>query len=591
MISVVGKGGNPIRMYMELRTRFLTLIFGWVLAATSMAQSIERVTVGETSDADQLNPYTNFSATGSYINEYLYCALLRTDKSSGDFVPLLAESLPKISDDLLGYTYSLNPLAKFNSGKKVTARDVVFSLKMIRNPYVNNSQKRVQYDAIAGAEILDEHTVTIRVNKPNSQGLRLTGDFAVLSEDYFDPSHSLDAVSIAEESQGDKLSMVKSTPLKATAEKMNVFGSTFASFNEDATCGTYVLLNWRRGAEILLGVNKKFWGRKLTTLPNDYFKQNVAEIRFEINSDEATLRKAVFDQRYDMMTSVPQALFANLSEIPNLAKNYQFLSPPSASYEYIGLNTKTGARQRNIALEDLSVRQALARIVHVDLLMVQVCNGLGTRITSEFSASHPDCRNADLSLIPFDLKKANEILEKAGWIDRDGNGIREKTIDGEEVSLVLECIYNDNKRERQQIAEHLQANAREAGMLISVTPLPWADYLKQLKSGDFDIYLGAWVPDPNEDSYRQIWHTKSWGKGSNFVGFGSEASDKLIEMYDETIENGAHRALAHEIQKLIYDAQPYIFLWANNQCLIVSRKFTKAPIYTLRPGFWIPAWE
>ena len=58
------------------------------------AQSIPLVTVGEASDADQLNPFTNFSATGSYINEYLFASLIRTDKATVEYVPFLAEALP-----------------------------------------------------------------------------------------------------------------------------------------------------------------------------------------------------------------------------------------------------------------------------------------------------------------------------------------------------------------------------------------------------------------------------------------------------------------------------------------------------------------
>ncbi|MBP6639952.1 MAG: hypothetical protein KA293_06620 [Bacteroidia bacterium] len=569
--------------------RLLLLMLLWTGAMN--AQSIERVTVGETSDADQLNPYTNFSATGSYINEYLFFSLLRTDKKTGDFVPLLAENLPEVSSDMLSYTYTIHPFAKFNSGKKVTARDVVFSIKALRNPYVNNSQKRVHFEIITDANALDERRVVIHVKKPNSQAMRITGEFAILSEEHFDPEHSLDAVSISEEGLGDKLGMDKLKALKTVADGLNVYGSSFAAFNPDPTCGSYILTAWRRGAEIVLGTNKHFWGKKVLPLPNDYFKQNVGEIRFEIVSEEAAIRKAIFENRFDLFASMPQQIFANLSDIPALAAKYQFVSPPGPSYEYIGLNMRSTDRGRNPATADVAVRRALAHLVHVDLLAVQVCYGLGTRIASEYPATRPDFKNPDLPLIPFDPEKANSILDQSGWLDHDANGLRDKTIGGEDVQIVLECIYNENKSERKAIADHLAENALKAGILVSVVPLPWKEYLARLKSGDFEIAIGAWVADPNEDTYRQIWHSKSWGVGSNFVGFGSKESDAQVERYDETIDPGKHLALSKEIQKSIYDQQPYVFLWTNNQCLVLSKRFAKAPIYNLRPGFWIAAWE
>lgn len=558
---------------------------------SSAGQAIERVIVGETSDVDQLNPFTNFSATGSYINEYLFASLIRTDKSTGEFVPLIAESLPDISSDMLTYTYSIHPLAKFNNGKKITSRDIVFSFKTQRNQFVNNSQKRSHFEAITDILALDEQHVAFFVAKPNSQAMRITGEFAIVSEDFFDPNKSLDDVSLADELLGDRMSIEKLQALKAVAERVNVYGSSFASFNADPTCGVYALTNWKRGAEIVLGANKRFWGKKLDSIPNDFFKQNVAEIKFEITTDEAVLRKGLFENHYDLVSSTPYQLHADLNQVPALLKNYQFPSPPGPSYEYIGINMRPISRHRNPSTGELAVRQALARLVHVDLLMVQVCAGLGTRIASDCPASRPDDRNTDLALVPFDIAQANQILDKAGWKDSDDNGLRDKKVAGEEVQIVLECIYNENKPERKIIAEHLQENARQAGILVTITELPWKEYLARLKAGDFDLSIGAWVSDPNEDTYRQIWHRKSWGKGSNFVGFGSESTDKLIAQYDETIDPVKHKSVSKAIQKAIYDAQPYIFLWANNQCLVLSRRFSKAPIYALRPGFWIAAWE
>ncbi|HEX2900826.1 MAG TPA: ABC transporter substrate-binding protein, partial [Bacteroidia bacterium] len=429
------------------------------------------------------------------------------------------------------------------------------------------------------------------VKKPSSQALRITGEFGILSEQHFDPQKTLDAVSIDEEGLGDRMGMAKSQALKAVAERLNVYGSSFASFDPAPTCGSYTLLGWRRGAEIVLGANKHFWGRKMEVIPHDFFKQNVAEIRIEVVSDEAKLRKAVFENHFDIISSMPPQLFANLKEIPALTSKFQFLSPPGPSYEYIGFNMRSVERKRHPATADVAVRRAIARLVHVDLLAVQVCYGLGTRIASEAPVGRLEYVNQDLPLVPFDVKKANEILDQAGWIDTDNNGLRDKRIGGEDVQIVLECIYNENKAERKAIADHIAENALKAGILVVATPLPWKEYLNRLKSGDFEIAIGAWVADPNEDTYRQIWHSKSWGVGSNFVGFGGKASDLLIERYDETIDPAKHMALSKEIQKSIYDQQPYVFLWANNQCLALNRRYEKAPIYNLRPGFWIAAWE
>lgn len=555
------------------------------------AQSIPRVTVCETADADKLNPFLSFTATGNSVGEYIFFSLLRTDKATGAFVPLLASGLPQVSDDQLSYVYTIHPLAKFNNGKKITARDVVFSFMTLRNPFVENGQQRSQYDAIVGIQALDEARVAFKLSKPNSQAMRLTGEFAVLSEDFFDPTHSLEGLTLKALSMRSFLGGEKEASLKAVAERINLYGSSMAAFSPDPTCGSYVPVSWKRGSEIVLQANKHFWGRKLATTPNEFFAQNVEEIRIEVSNDPATIRKGVFERRYDLVSSTPRPLFASLIDIPTLAAQFDFINLEGPSYEYIGMNMRAGDHGRNLGLEELAVRQALAEAIYVDELMVKVCSALGTRIAVECAVSRPEARNGELPLRPYDAKAAGARLAAAGWTDADGNGIREKVVDGEERNLVLECIYNENRPERKLIAEHLQAKAKEVGILVSLNPLTWDEYLAKLEAGDFDLYIGAWVSDPNEDTYRQVWHTQSIGEGSNFVGFGDEMSDRLIEYYDETTEPEAHVALGKEIQRIIYDQQPYIFLWANNQCLIRSKRYSQVPTYGSRPGYWIASWK
>ncbi|MFN8395665.1 MAG: ABC transporter substrate-binding protein [Bacteroidia bacterium] len=554
------------------------------------AQSIERVVVGESSDADKLNPYTNFSATGSYINEYLYSSLLRTDKGSGHYLPMLATDLPEISEDQLTFTYAIHPLARFNNGDKITAEDVAFSLKAVRNPWVNNSQKRVHYEAITQVQVIDENTVRFHVARPSSQALRITSDFAILSRAYFDPSNTLSSITLADLSHGTKVPSQKAQVLRAVAERLNVFGTSGTSWEAAPTCGTYVLTEWTRGVSINLEANKHFWGRKLDAPLNIYFAQNVAQIEFQIETNEQQLRRGIFEGRYDLVASMPPSLYSNLIHIPALVEKYKFVAPNGPSYEYVGLNMKAGSRGRNRGMEDLAVRQALSQLVHVDLLMVLHAYGLGSRMASDFPAQHPGYQNTDLPLIEFDPDAANSALDKAGWLDSDGNGLRDRVVDGEEVQLVLECIYNDNSNLRKAIAEHIAENAMKAGILVVPVPLPWKEYMARLNKGDFEISLGAWVADPNEDSYRQIWHSKSWGSGSNFVGFGDEETDHQIELYDETIDPNLHKAMSLEIQQKIYSQQPYIFLWRNDLCTMVSKRYEKMPIFSFRPGFWIPAW-
>ncbi|HHG84142.1 MAG TPA: hypothetical protein ENJ82_05270 [Bacteroidetes bacterium] len=568
----------------------LSLILLCSLLGMLNAQQIDRLVIGESSDVDKLNPLTNFSATGSYINEYLFSSLLRTDKATGKFVPILAEGLPKISEDELTYNYVLNSAAKFNSGKKITAEDVVFSLKLVKNHLVNNSQKRIHYTAVREAVAGENGNVEIKLRKQSAQGLRITSDFAILSEDFFDPEKKLREISFTELENVNALSAERLASLQLVAARVNAFGTGRKTFNNDATCGPYLLSEWTVNQKIVLVVNKKFWGRKIGK-QNMFFAQNVANLEFQVISDPKKIRTSIFQGSVDLFTSLPADLYFELSDIPKLQNSYIFHSPPQNSYDYIGMNMRGEERGRSAVLADVKVRKAMAHLVDVELLLERVRFGLGERIAAEYPSYRPGFRNTDLELVAYDIAKAKELLAQAGWKDGNGNGLLDKEIKGETVEFVLECIYNENTAARALIAEELQKVAREAGVLISVVALPWKEYISRLQKGDFDLAIGAWVSDPNEDTYAQIWHRKNWGGGSNFVGFGDAESDALIEAYDATLDEENRKSISLKVQKKMWDLQPYIFLWVNTHCIVVRKSNEAANIYNYRPGFWLGEWK
>lgn len=569
--------------------RFLLLFLGCFLVGFGVVaqQKGSEITVIESSDADQLNPYTNFSATGSYINEYLYYSLIRTDKNDHSFVPLLAADLPEVTAGGSRYTYTLNPGAKWNSGKPITARDVIFSMKMIKNPFLNNANKRIHYTDIVLVLAEGDNKVSFQLKGGSPQGLRITGEFAILSEDYFDPDHSLEDISWGDLADANGLdASVKKTLIK-TATKLNEYGTSASNWDVKSSCGPYLIESWTPGKEIVLLYNKKFWGRKLAETPNMFFSQNFERIRFSILSNEAEIRKMVFAGKADLVTSLPASSFGEMSEIPKLQNLYDFYHPRGASYEYIGMNMRGTETGRKGFFENVLVRKGLAHVMQVDYLLGAVQYGLGRRICSDYPYNHPDYINKDLEPIDYNLDNARALLAAAGWADTDGDGVLDK--DGEPFEV--EIVYNTNRPARKRIAGYFAKQARLVGVTVKVSGLSWPDYLSRLKKRDYDLMVGAWVSDPNEDSYSQIWHSKNIGTGSNWVGYGDADSDRLIEAYDTQQSAEERKTTALQIQAAIYQAQPYIFLWSSDQCIVVSRRFERVETYPVRPGFWLGDWQ
>ena len=576
---------------MDLRPSLLAFSFCFLFSFASLSgQTIPLVKIADASDADRLNPLTNVSATGSYVGEYLFFSLLGTDKKNGEFVPLLAEALPKVSEEGKVYTYTLHSQARFNSGKKISADDVVFSMKLIKNPYVGNDNNRSQYADVMSAKAISDRTVEIRLAHPSLQGLRASGEFPVFSEEIMDPEGIMSQYTFEQLGNRKLLDRDQLAVLSTLAKQVNAFGNSFQSYDPNAVSGPYLLAGWKRKEQISLVANKKFWGRKLGSTPNQFFAQNVDRIEVHIFDEESEWRSAVFSKGFDLLASMPPGLFSELSSIPSLASKYHFHSQPGPSYEYIGMNLKGKERGRKALFREAQVRRAIAHLVEVDLLLENTHFGLGQRMAAEYPTYSPDFRNEDLELLDYDVSKAKALLASAGWEDSDENGLCDKVVEGEDVEFVGEIIYNENAPQRKVIAENLFKNGREAGLLLTVTGLPWEDYLARLRSGEYDLAVGAWVSDPNEDSYRQIWHSSNWGNGSNFGGFIDPQTDALIESYDRSVEMEERKVLARIIQARIYEAQPYVFLWSRDQNIVI-KKGTEAEIFPMRPGFWVGSWE
>jgi peptide/nickel transport system substrate-binding protein len=581
---------------MRTNQRFLGYVLSLLVLSCSTlglhGQSISRITIGNPQPVEQLNPYTSFSVIGTTIGEYLFCSLMRPDKQTGAYLPLLAESAPRISNDGLRYTYTLHPLAKFNSGRKVLASDVVFSLKLVKNPYVNNQIIRANYDRIQDAIALDESQVIFHLSEANLEAQRVTSDFAVMPEEIFDPQHQLAHVSLAQLAHPERLSAEQTLALKRIAAHVNSFGSDLDALPATAYCGPYTVASWTSGSQIVLETNKKFWGRKLPATRNAFFSQNVEQLAFITLTSEDHTRRLLFQGELDVLSGLSPALFSDLRQIPRLQGQYSFHTPPGQAYEYIGLNMRGKEKGRAGYLDELPVRRALSHITYYELMLEKARYSLGERIVAACPSPDPSHRNTELGLPAFDPDYARELVASAGWQQESDGGLLTRIgPSGDSEVLVLECIYNAKHPYRAMIAEDLQARARQLGIIISLVELPWESYLARLQRGDFDLYIGAWDSDPNENSYDQVWHTRNWGSGSNFVGFGDAQTDALIEAYDRIEDPSGRKDLGLEIQRLQAEQQPYIFLWQETNTLIINHKYDQSKISSRRPGYWLAEWN
>ena len=81
--------------------------------------------------------------------------------------------------------------------------------------------------------------------------------------------------------------------------------------------------------------------------------------------------------------------------------------------------------------------------------------------------------NTDLKPIKFNISKAAELLKEAGWVDSDGDGVRDKMIDGQKVKLSLEVKYPSGSDVVEKVMTIFAESCKKAGAEITQSQREW----------------------------------------------------------------------------------------------------------------------
>ncbi|MDQ3194697.1 MAG: ABC transporter substrate-binding protein, partial [Bacteroidota bacterium] len=134
------------------------------------------------SDAEKLNPTVTNDATASGIYIYMYENLLELDRITYELTPLIAKSLPAVSDDHLSYTFDLKEDVTFSDGTPLTGDDIIFTVKVIKNPFTDAQALRNYFDDVKSVELVDGNKYKVRFNmsRPYFRAIYSIGDMEII---------------------------------------------------------------------------------------------------------------------------------------------------------------------------------------------------------------------------------------------------------------------------------------------------------------------------------------------------------------------------------------------------------------------------
>jgi len=420
-----------------------------------------RIVYGLTLVPSGIDPHVNASSELGIPLTSVYDTLVYQDPETGEFVPGLAERW-EVSEDGRVYTFYLRKGVRFHDGTPFNAEAVRFNLGRITSPDLASQKARFMLGPYERTEVVDEYTVRIVLSEP----------FAPLL---------------------DSLSQVYLGMASPTA--VEKWGGEY-QLHQVGT-GPFTFVEYIPGDHLLLRRNPDYnWG------PSVYQHKTAQldEVEFRFFTDPATRSPALETGEVDVMGEIPPQDVARLEESPDF--RMEAVSLPGASL-MVFMNTTRAP------LDDLRVRQALlygtdrqAIVSTIFRDTSPVAYGPLTAVTFGYDPSVEE-------YYPYDPERAAALLDEAGWIDSDGDGVRDR--DG--ASLTLDIVLM-GWGYMPEIGQLMASQWADLGVAVESRVVSYPEAREIASEGEYHL-IPFTLSGSDPDILRKFFHSQAlfnWSK-------------------------------------------------------------------------------
>jgi peptide/nickel transport system substrate-binding protein len=198
-----------------------------------------------------------------------------------------------------------------------------------------------------------------------------------------------------------------------------------------------------------------------------------------------------------------------------------------------------------------------------------------------------------VKVIHQDLDKAEDLLDKAGWVDSDNDGIRDKIVDGKKRKFEFTLIVS-NKPDRIAICNLLRENLESIGVICNVRPLEAAVFQERIYKKNYEAEMAGWGTGTDPYLEKNIFGS---GEERNFGSYSNPKVDELFKKGMQEFDHAKRAEIYAQVHKTIYEDQPYLFLYNRSSLYGFSKKLRgyrfspRGPLH-YNPGIdsiWMPA--
>jgi peptide/nickel transport system substrate-binding protein len=455
--------------------------------------------------------------------------------------PYLARSW-EISGDQSEMTFYLRDDVYWHDGEPTTAHDVAFTYRTVNNPesfFFNPGWFLPYRPGEEGVEVLDSLTIKFRF-QPHADALEIWRSVAIL------PEHLLGDVPTAE---------------LAT----HPYGGVCPIGN-----GPFRFVSRSPGESWVFEANPAF-PQGLGGRP--YLDRYV----YRYIPDHSTLLAELLTGGLDVFVQMLPNQAETVEEHPDL-ELWAFDYP---AFFFIAWNSRTPE------LSDVRVRRALTLGMNREQLIQGVQLGGATLLNGSLPPTHWAFDPSQADSLGFDPEEARRLLDEAGWVDRDGDGVREND---EGRPLELDVVYNQNQ-EREQVAEILRVQLQDIGVELVPQVLEFATFGAVITSPEreFDGALVTLETGFRIDD-RDLFHSEVVDGPLAFSGTKDPELDRYLDTLSLIPDRSDALPVWREYQLRLMELQPYTFLYSAFRRDGVSKRLRDAEFDTRGDWATIRRW-
>ena len=514
------------------------------------------------------------SSTG--VLGYLFEGLTETSWLTDEVEPLLAESWDH-SDDGLTWTFHLRDDVKWHDGEPFTALDVDFTFnRIIYNDDIPASSRPAFHFRFLNEETgeweespmtvraLDDYTVECVLPVPFAPFLRSMGTAIY-------PRHIL-------EQHVDDGTFVSTWDI--STDPSEVIGT-----------GPFTIEGYVPGEHVIMARYQNYWLKDEEGNGLPYLDRIRHIIVPELEDELVMFLAGEADVHGVLGEELPQ--LEPLQEEGNFTI---YKRGPTFGTTFLTFNMNPGedpeTGERYLAPEKLQwfsnreFRQAVAHVVDKERIIDEAQHGVGYPQWASVSPAAGDFHNPNVRRYEYDLDRANEILDGLGWVDTDGDGVRE---DGDGNAIEFTLATNTGNSVRATVGGIIEDGLSEIGLKVDYKLIEFGDLVAQLTATyDWEAIVIGLTGGTDPYSGIGIWHSSEalhlWYPNQPEPATEWEAEiDEIYIRGSQELDRETRVEYYHRAQEIVAENLPLIYTTLSERLSAVRNVFgnTTPTLYAL----------